>query len=65
MNFANKMAPGISEDILRAGHESESLQVFERNVIENPKNTTLAIFKNCRPARTMAIIRKVQLIFAL
>ena len=47
MGFANKMAPGISESILRGEYESEnfpSRQVFEKKGVETPKNSVLGHF---------------------
>ena len=51
MSFANKMASGVYEDTLRAGHESEfknypSHQIFEKNCLKPFKIEFLAIFEN-------------------
>ena len=49
MGFANKIAPCVSEGILRTEHESgfkniSSCQVFENNWVEIPKNNVFGRF---------------------
>ena len=48
MSFANKMAPGVSEDILPVEHESfkkfPSHQVFEKKEGETAKNSVFGHF---------------------
>ena len=40
MGFVIKMAPGVTEGILRSSHENfPSRQVFKKKRVENPKNS--------------------------
>ena len=47
MNFANKLAPGVSEGISRTEHEHDfpSRQILDKKASETPKNRIFSLFE--------------------